>query len=70
MTANIGVIDRLLRFIIGFSLIVAPFLLEAPVFEDNLYKYGAVVIGVILVGTASIKFCPLYRIFGLRTCKI
>ncbi|HCE24745.1 MAG TPA: DUF2892 domain-containing protein, partial [Hyphomonas sp.] len=27
-------------------------------------------VGAIMVGTSMIKFCPLYRIFGLRTCSM
>ena len=68
--ANVGTIDRVFRLVAGGALIAAPFVANMPVFENDMFKYGAVAVGVILVATAAMKFCPIYRIFGLRTCKV
>jgi hypothetical protein len=29
-----------------------------------------VIAGIALLGTSAMKFCPMYRIFGIRTCKL
>lgn len=68
--ANVGTIDRVLRLVVGGALIAAPFAAELPIFENDMYKFGALAVGVILVATAAMKFCPIYRILGLRTCKV
>ena len=70
MNANVGTIDRVLRLIIGLALIITPFASNLPLFDAVTYKYVAVAVGAILVATAAMKFCPLYRIFGLRTCSV
>lgn len=67
--ANVGTIDRIFRVVIGGVLIAAAIGMELPVFEIELYKYGAMAVGLILIATSAIQFCPIYRIFGIRTCK-
>lgn len=70
MTANLGSFDRLLRLLFGIVLIAAPFL-AGDVFGNNaLLIYGAIAVGAVLVVTAMFRFCPLYRIFGWRTCRV
>lgn len=70
MTKNVGNIDRLLRLIVGVVLIALPFVGGMALFDAALYKYGAIAIGIILVATSAMKFCPIYRIFGIRTCPL
>jgi len=60
MSRNMGQLDRILRFAIGALLIVL-----AIMGTIGVWGY----IGVILVGTAFINFCPIYRIFGFKTCQ-
>jgi len=67
--ANVGTIDRVFRIVVGGIIIASAIVVELPVFENELYKYGALAVGLILVTTSVIKFCPIYRIFGIRTCK-
>ena len=31
--------------------------------------YIVLAVGAIMLGTAMLNFCPLYRIFGLNTCR-
>lgn len=70
MTANVGSLDRIIRFSIGLALIVLPFVTTFGIWNTALGQYGALLVGIILVATAVFRFCPLYRIIGLRTCRI
>lgn len=69
---NVGSIDCALRLLLGATLMVAPFL---PILDDRLiefytWKYAILGFGIVLIGTASFRFCPAYAIFGIRTCLI
>jgi len=57
---NLGNIDRLLRLVIGVILI-------ALVFVGPKTPWGW--LGVILVATALLRSCPIYSLFGIKTCK-
>ncbi len=70
MTANVGRIDRAARFILGALLILAPMLNMPAVWSNVTLSYLSIVVGLVLVGTSLFRFCPLYRILGLSTCKI
>ncbi|GAB5470152.1 MAG: hypothetical protein Kilf2KO_31820 [Rhodospirillales bacterium] len=70
MVRNLGSADRLLRVLLGVVLIVLPFVTAAALWSQPLYFYGALVIGLVLVATALFRFCPLYRLLGLSTCRI
>jgi len=59
MTRNLANWDRIARFVLGALLIVL-----ALTGTIGVWGY----LGVILVGTAFVNFCPIYRIFGLKTC--
>jgi hypothetical protein len=58
---NVGTVDRIIRVIIGLVLI-------SLVFVGPQTPWGW--LGVIPLFTAGISFCPLYRLFGIRTCKL
>ncbi|PKP85747.1 MAG: DUF2892 domain-containing protein [Alphaproteobacteria bacterium HGW-Alphaproteobacteria-2] len=70
MTANLGSIDRVLRVVLGIALLVLAFGGMSVFFAAGAPKWIAAAAGVILLATAGMRFCPLYRIFGIRTCKI
>lgn len=70
MTMNIGSIDRLFRLILGVVLIAVPFVSGMAVFDNMAITAIAVVVGIVMLATSAMKFCPLYRIFGIRTCKV
>lgn len=70
MVQNVGKIDRILRLVLGLVLIVAPFVTELALWQTAALEYGAVVVGVVFVATAFLRFCPLYRLIGMNTCKI
>ncbi|HHY73209.1 MAG TPA: DUF2892 domain-containing protein [Bacillus bacterium] len=62
MKANIGSIDRVVRIVLGIALLSLLFVLDGGV------KYIGLV-GIVLLFTAFIKFCPLYPIFKINTNK-
>ena len=71
MTTNVGTIDRILRAALGVVLLYLAFFSGLPLFAAPLapFKYGAAVIGVVMLATSTLKLCPLYSIFGIKTCK-
>lgn len=69
MTTNVGSIDRLLRAALGVVLLYLAFFSGLPMFAGGLFKYGAAVIGVVMLATATLKMCPIYSMLGLKTCK-
>lgn len=70
MTANIGTIDRLFRLILGIVLLAAPFVSGMALFNGTAATVISVILGLVMVGTSAMKFCPLYRLIGVRTCKL
>ena len=60
MTRNLGQLDRAARFVLGALLIAL-----AALGIVGIWGY----LGVILVGTAFMNFCPIYRIIGVKTCQ-
>ena len=70
MRANVGSMDRVVRLIVGLALIVAAFLPALGLVAMPALQWGAALLGVVLIGTALMRFCPLYRLFGLSTCKV
>lgn len=69
MTTNVGTIDRILRAVLGIVLLYLAFLSGLPAFEGALVKYGAAAIGVVMLVVASTRVCPIYSIFGFKTCR-
>lgn len=60
MNPNVGNVDRAVRIILGLVLI-------SLVFVGPKTSWGW--IGVIPLATALVKWCPLYRVLGISTCK-
>ena len=69
MTANVGTIDRILRAALGVVLLYLAFFSGQPLFASPLFKYGAAIVGIVMLGTSTLKMCPIYSILGLKTCK-
>ncbi len=67
MNKNVGGIDKILRIIVGVVLIGYAVAGPAMGMETGYNVWGW--LGVIPLGTALINFCPLYTIFGIKTCK-
>jgi len=70
MSANLGNIDRLFRAVVGILLVIAPLLNMPAIWSSAALAYGSMAVGSILVLTALFRFCPLYRIIGISTCKL
>ena len=60
MTVNIGTLDAVLRGLIGLALL-------SLVFIGPQTYWG--LIGLVPLATAGMRFCPAYRLFGIRTCR-
>ncbi len=66
MKKNMGSVDRIIRTVIA--------LVIATLYFTNVIS-GTVaivlaVIGGIFILTSVVSFCPLYAIFGIKTCKV
>lgn len=60
MKTNVGGLDRIIRAVLGLVLI-------ALTLMGTIGVWGW--IGVVLLGTAAIGWCPPYQIFGINTCS-
>ncbi|CUJ36425.1 YgaP family membrane protein [Cognatishimia activa] len=58
-TKNIGTIDRAIRIILGALLMIG------AMRTGQLWMW----IGIIPLLTGLISSCPLYTVFGIKTCK-
>lgn len=68
-SANVGSVDRAIRIIVGVILIALPFVMaDVEVWANPVFKYGAFVVGGILILTALVRFCPAYMLIGANTC--
>jgi uncharacterized membrane protein YtjA (UPF0391 family) len=65
MKKNVGITDKWIRILIAVVILV-------------LYGFDIItgttamvlfIVGIILLLTSLISFCPLYTIFGINTCK-
>lgn len=61
MSRNMGGLDRGLRTVIGIGLIALA--VTGP-------QYPWAWIGLVPLATALIGWCPLYRVLGIRTCRV
>ena len=68
-SANVGTVDRIIRLVAGTALIAAPYVFPDMSFAEGAMRWGMQAVGAVLVLTALVRFCPLYRILGVRTCK-
>lgn len=69
MSVNVGTIDRIIRIILGVVLIALPFVSGIALFANTTWAAIAVIAGIIMLATSAMRFCPIYRIFGIRTCQ-
>lgn len=70
MTTNVGTLDRILRAALGVALLYLAFLSGLPAFDGSVMKYGAALVGVVMLGVAATRICPIYSIFGFKTCRV
>ncbi len=60
LARNMGSADKIARLVIGVLLVVLAM-------TGTIGIWGW--LGLILVVTALINFCPIYRVFGFKTCE-
>lgn len=65
MRRNIGTTDRNLRLALGAILIALALLAGLA----GAWRIAALVVGTVMILTASLRICPLYTLLGLRTCR-
>ena len=70
MRFNVGTPDRIARTVLGAVLVALPFLSGLAIFANPLWFGVSVAVGAVLIVTALVRFCPLYAILGLSTCKV
>ena len=70
MTVNVGAFDRAIRLIVGLVLLVAPFISGMALFQSGTATAISVLAGIVMIATAATRFCLLYRILGVKTCKV
>ena len=64
MKKNVGTIDRAIRGLAGIALLAIYFL---GVVQGTLGMV-AVIVGIVLLGTALLGWCPPYSLLGINTC--
>jgi hypothetical protein len=69
MTQNIGTADRTIRVILGALLILLP-LFTGFAAGSPMLRWGALVVGIVMLATAAMRSCPLYTLVGIRTCPL
>lgn len=69
MTTNVGTIDRILRAALGAVLLYLAFFSGLPAFDAGIVKYGAAIVGIVMLVVAALRMCPIYSIFGIKTCR-
>lgn len=70
MQENVGKTDLVVRVVFGICLIFAPLLNVPAIWSNSAFAYGSMAIGIILIATAAFRFCPLYRLLGISSCKV
>lgn len=69
MSTNVGTVDRIFRAVLGLALLYLAFLSGLPLFEEALPKYGAAVVGLVMLVVAATRVCPIYSALGVKTCR-
>ena len=61
MKQNVGKLDQTIRYIAAIVLVVLAIVLSI---------WWLLIPAVILAFTAAVSWCGLYRLFGIKTCKV
>ena len=70
MECNVGKTDRMVRALIGLVLLgLAAYSYTIQPVLTGLLLYIDAIVGLMLLVTAAISFCPLYKALGMSTCK-
>ncbi len=60
ISRNMGTVDKVARLVLGALLVVLAL-------TGTIGVWGW--LGLIFIVTAFLNFCPLYRVFGFKTCQ-
>lgn len=66
MGKNESNIDRIASVAVGVVAAIIAFAVGA----GSVGGIILLVVAAVMVGTAAVGFCPLYKVFGINTCKI
>ena len=66
MKKNMGSIDRIIRALVGIAGLAAYFLGML----EGTWAIVALVVGVVMLGTSAMGWCPPYAIFGISSCSV
>lgn len=66
MNANVGSADKVIRLVIAVVAAVVAFMVGA----GSVLGIILLVVAAVMLITAAVGFCPLYRLFGVNTCKV
>lgn len=67
MTTNMGKFDRGLRIAVALLLLVLAF--GTGFAAAGVLHWLFILIAVVFVLTALVGYCPLYSVFGIKTCR-
>ncbi|HKK01732.1 MAG TPA: DUF2892 domain-containing protein [Desulfuromonadales bacterium] len=68
MKRNIGTLDMTLRLIAGATFGAIGFF-NNPVVSGGLSKVIVACFALLLLATGLLRYCPLYPLIGVNTCK-
>jgi hypothetical protein len=66
MNANVGNADKLIRLLIAAVAAILAFSVGA----GSLLGIVLLLVAGVMLVTAAVGFCPLYRLFGMSTCQV
>jgi len=67
MIKNVGSTDKIIRLVVGAALLAWTFLSLGGL--STTMGIVAAVVGVVLIATALLNFCPLFKIFGISSFR-
>ncbi|MEO0916381.1 MAG: DUF2892 domain-containing protein [Pseudomonadota bacterium] len=67
MNTNVGLIDRIIRLVLGLVLLFSPLLNVPAIWASQPLAYISMAVGLVLLGTGLFGHCLLYRVFGITT---
>ena len=62
---NMGGMDRIIRAIVGVVLLALYFMGTVA----GIWGWVALILGIVLLATAVLGWCPPYAMFGISTCS-
>ncbi len=66
MKRNMGAVDKLVRLVVALLIIIAYY----QEIVTGVFGIILLIVGGIFVLTSLVSVCPLYSIFGIKTCQL